>query len=46
MFKRFMQSVMRVEIEEQTSTNLKTVLWIYGAIGAAASVFGVGEGVR
>ena len=46
MFKRFMQSVVRAKIEGQSSANLKTVLWIYGAIGAAASVFGVGEGVR
>lgn len=41
-----MQRLVRAEIDERTSANFKTVLWVYGAMGAAAGLFGVGTAIK
>jgi len=46
MIKKFMQGFVRAELEEQQSANLKTVIWIYGAIGTAAGIVGIGAAIK
>jgi len=46
MIKKFMQGLVRAELEEQISANTKKVLWVYGALGAVAGVFVVGASIR
>lgn len=42
MIKKLMQGLVRAELEEQQRANLKIVLLVYGAVAAAAGLFGIG----